>query len=254
MNVTTRFGAQFLNPIVPFPQQVDPGNTYYPDQSLDVYDCTLNENFVSQWPCGFVPQWKVDSAQMQQLVLMTSDPIVSASQQQQTTATEEATAPAASGVSASGLMRSPVDLPLSQWSIPAPINMWFQSSWFPYVHIEVNDQTENLINGFARTLPWQPSGNINQIPYPAWGTPTPPLVVNSASGTPPAPGTTVHNLDDILWQSQLFVDANASAVTTECKVSRTHNTTQRQGGDRSLILSPHVCLSLCFSPLCCCLC
>lgn len=87
-----------------------------------------------------------------------------------------------------------------------------------YVHIEINDQTENIINGFARTLPWQPSGFVQQNPYPVYGTPTPPLVINSASGTPPAPGTTVSNLDDILWQSQLFVDANASAVIDECKV------------------------------------
>lgn len=145
MNVTTRFGMQWNNPIVPFPQVVYPGSSYYPSQALDVYDCTLTQNFQQTWPCGFVPQWKVDSNQMQQLVLMTSDPIVSANQQEEAAAPEQtmtpaqeqttqstheaATAPVSPEVRASGLMRSPVDLPLSEWSIPAPINLWFCSNW-----------------------------------------------------------------------------------------------------------------------------
>ena len=215
LNVTSRFGAQWNNPIVPFPQPSYPGSSFYSTQALDVYDCTLNESRQQIWPCGFVPQWKVDPDNMQQLVLITSDPIVSASQQQNT---PNEAAPIPSSVRAGGLMRSPVDLPLSEWSIPAPVNLWFSSSWIAFVHIEVNDQTENLIAGFARTLPWQPTGYIDQNPSPPYGTPTPPLVINSASGTPPQPGTTVGSLDDIMWQSQLFVDANASVVTPTCKV------------------------------------
>lgn len=48
-NVTYRFGQQYSNAYIPFPFYNYPGQRPYPNQGLDVYDCTVDEYLNTKW-------------------------------------------------------------------------------------------------------------------------------------------------------------------------------------------------------------